>query len=135
MIGVLPSETLSENPDDSLDAPSEVKEEASLDESLDTLDIPTPTETSDVTTAEFPLEPASISGGGGGDFNLGAVSAGGGGDGGGWDGMLQRLRLTGLDVVIVFDSTGSMGWRDCRGQETGLANRKHNWSAWCPRPA
>ena len=109
MIGILPNETLSENPDDSLEAPSEVKEESSLEESLDTLYIPTPTETAEVAMAEFPLEPASISGGGAGDFNLGAISAGGGGDGGGWDGMLQRLRLTGLDVVIVFDSTGSMG--------------------------
>ena len=124
MIGILPGETLSENPEESLDAPSEVKEESSVEDSLEVEDIPTPTETADVASAEFPLEPASISGGGGGDFNLGAVSAGGGGDGGGWDGMLQRLRLTGLDVVIVFDSTGSMGGEiaEVKRQVTRIGN-------------
>jgi Mg-chelatase subunit ChlD len=29
--------------------------------------------------------------------------------GGGWDGFLQNLRRNGLDIVITFDSTGSMG--------------------------
>jgi hypothetical protein len=111
MIGILPNENLSENPDDSLDAAEEVaKENDAADDMLDDLEIQSPTETSDAAASDLiALNPASMSSGGGGDFNLGAVSAGGGGDGGGWDGMLQRLRLTGLEVVIVFDSTGSMG--------------------------
>ena len=110
LIGILPNETLSENPDDALDTAAEVKDESGPEDSLlDEMELPSPTETSDAANVELSLSPASVSGGGGGDFNLGAVSAGGGGDGGGWDGMLQRLRLTGLDVVIVFDSTGSMG--------------------------
>jgi len=111
MIGVLPGETLSDNPDEALDAETEVEAESDpLDESLEDLEIQPPTETSEANALDnIALNPASMSSGGGSDFNLGAVSAGGGGDGGGWDGMLQRLRLTGLDVVIVFDSTGSMG--------------------------
>jgi hypothetical protein len=56
-----------------------------------------------------PLAPAM--GGDGGAFDVGAVRIGGGGSGGGggWDGMLRRLRQHGLDIVIVFDSTSSMG--------------------------
>ena len=109
LIGILPAENLSETQDDSLDAAAEVQDETGAEDTFEDVDIPSPSETSDAAATEFPLQPASMSGGGGGDFNLGAISAGGGGDGGGWDGMLQRLRLTGLDVVIVFDSTGSMG--------------------------
>jgi DNA-directed RNA polymerase subunit RPC12/RpoP len=44
-------------------------------------------------------------------FNLGSAGAGAAGGmagGGSWDGMLQTLRRHGLEVVIVFDSTGSM---------------------------
>src|SRR5690606_557715 len=44
-----------------------------------------------------------------GSFDLGAVSVGGGSGGdGGWEGMIQNLRRHGLDIVITFDSTGSM---------------------------
>lgn len=47
---------------------------------------------------------------GGGDLDLGAVGVGGAMQGGGsWEGMLQNLRRNGLDVVIAFDSTSSMG--------------------------
>ncbi len=42
-------------------------------------------------------------------FELGAVAVGGGSmSGGSWDGMLQTMRRNGLDIVITFDSTGSM---------------------------
>ena len=43
-----------------------------------------------------------------GSFDLGTVSAGGG-DAGNWNGFVQNLRQSGLDIVICFDSTGSMG--------------------------
>ena len=109
LIGVLPAETLSENPDDSLDTAEAETETNPVDETLDDLEIEPPTDTSDAAALEnIALNPASMSSGGG-DFSLESFSAAGGGDGGGWDGMLQRLRLTGLDVVIVFDSTASMG--------------------------
>lgn len=52
--------------------------------------------------------------GGGTGFSAGmggsATGGGGGGGGsGGWDSMIQQLRRDGLDIVIVFDSTSSMG--------------------------
>ena len=48
---------------------------------------------------------------GGGSFSAGGggSAAGGSGGGGSWDGMIQQLRRDGLDIVIVFDSTSSMG--------------------------
>lgn len=47
---------------------------------------------------------------GGGQLDLGMVGIGGSASGGGsWEGMLQTLRRNGLDIVIAFDSTGSMG--------------------------
>jgi Mg-chelatase subunit ChlD len=38
--------------------------------------------------------------------------------GGGWDGLIQSLRRNGLDIVVAFDSTGSMGGeiRQVKGQ-------------------
>jgi hypothetical protein len=50
----------------------------------------------------------SMSGGDSGSFSLGAVSIGGG-SGGGWEGLVGTLRRQGLDIVICFDSTASMG--------------------------
>jgi hypothetical protein len=52
--------------------------------------------------------------GGGTGFSAGmggsATGGGGGGGGsGGWEGLVQQLRRDGLDIVIVFDSTSSMG--------------------------
>ena len=42
-------------------------------------------------------------------FDLGATTVGSGSmAGGGWDGLLQSLRRDGLDIVLTFDSTGSM---------------------------
>lgn len=41
------------------------------------------------------------------DFGTGAGQ--GGGEGGGWDSFVQGLRRRGLDIVLTFDSTGSMG--------------------------
>lgn len=56
----------------------------------------------------------SASGGASSSFSVGATGGGSGGGGaggggGGWDKMLQGLRRHGLDIVIAFDSTGSMG--------------------------
>ena len=111
MIGVIPSETLSNNQEESLDsAAAKVDSESAADESLDELEVAPPTETSDESALdEVALNPSKLSGGGSSSFDLGVVSVGGGTEGGGWDGMVQRLRRSGLEIVIVFDSTGSMG--------------------------
>ena len=109
MIGVLPAETLSDSQDESLDSAPEVEQEDSVDDTLEDLDVEPPTDISDPSAMDdVALSPTSLSGSSSGAFDLGVASAGGGG-GGGWDGMIQQLRRNGLDVVIVFDSTGSMG--------------------------
>ncbi len=109
-IGTLPGEVLSQNQDDALDATAEAQDKSDPADALEELDIAPPNETSDPTAAvEFALSPTSMSGSAGGSFDIGMMGAAGGGGGGGWDGMIQRLRQNGLDVVIVFDSTGSMG--------------------------
>jgi Mg-chelatase subunit ChlD len=111
MIGVMPSETLSDKQEESLDSSAaDVESESAADEALDELEVDPPTETSDDSALDdIALNPTKLSGGGSSSFDLGMVSVGGGTEGGGWDGMLQRLRRSGLEIVIVFDSTGSMG--------------------------
>jgi hypothetical protein len=42
-------------------------------------------------------------------FDLGPVSIGGDVGGGGWGNLIQKMQRHGLDVVMVFDSTSSMG--------------------------
>jgi hypothetical protein len=112
MIGVLPSETLSDNPEDSLDPPSSPSAgETGPDTSEEMDEVVPPTEASEsFDPADFTVSPSTFSTGGGNAFDLGMVSVGGGTEGGGgWEGMVQRLRRSGLEIVIVFDSTGSMG--------------------------
>ena len=52
-----------------------------------------------------------LGGGGGlkGDWTGFAVGDGGGAGAGSWDGLVRRLRRNGFDIVLTFDSTGSMG--------------------------
>lgn len=108
-IGELPTETLSETQDESLDSADKVDSEKSPDDSLEDVEITPPNETSDPSAVdELTFNPTSLSGSSGSRFDLGAVSIGGGSEGGGWEGMLKQLRRDGLDVVIAFDSTGSM---------------------------
>lgn len=51
----------------------------------------------------------SVSTGDFGATDLGGVNVGGSMAGGSWDSMISSVRRNGLDIVIVFDSTGSMG--------------------------
>jgi predicted nucleic acid-binding Zn-ribbon protein len=110
LIGELPSEILSDAQDEELNFDETTKEtaEAEADETLEvepTIDV-----TSETELAELTVPSPSSSGGDSGAFNFGAVSAAGGSmAGGSWDGLLQNLRRNGLDIVITFDSTGSMG--------------------------
>ncbi|MCR9118299.1 MAG: VWA domain-containing protein, partial [bacterium] len=112
-IGALPGETLSNEQEAAMSAADEVAHE-SPDEFEDTLDIEVDISATadDVATLDA-LSPSMAASGGAsggaiGDFS--SISTGGlsGGDGS-WDGMIQDLKRNGLDIVIVFDSTGSMG--------------------------
>jgi hypothetical protein len=111
LIGVMPNVTLTQNQMEEMDSapPSKAEEDSS-----NTLveEVPSPSEESEESSLEeFTLSPKTLSGSSSSSFDLGVVSVGGGSGGGGgnWDGLVQQLRRGGLDIVIVFDSTGSMG--------------------------
>ncbi len=109
LIGKLPSEKLGDSEEQQLEA-AEVVTQASSDFD-EMLDVEPPVSPSDATATQEEIVIASPSTGGGpsGAFDLGAVAIGGGSmAGGSWDGLLQSLRRHGLDIVITFDSTGSM---------------------------
>ncbi|HEV7279233.1 MAG TPA: vWA domain-containing protein [Pirellulaceae bacterium] len=66
----------------------------------------------EVSPTSASLSAAGSGGGTGFSAGMGGSATGGGGGGGGsggWDQMIQQLRRDGLDIVIVFDSTSSMG--------------------------
>jgi len=108
-IGKIPSEKLTDNHDETLKSAESVTSEKT-EESMEELEIEPPVDaTADTATADMaisPLSPSSSSDMG----DIGSAMVGGGGDmgGGNWDGMIRQLRRNGLDIVIAFDSTGSM---------------------------
>jgi hypothetical protein len=110
LIGQLPSAQLGDSQDEELQA-AEVVTEARHDfaEALEA-EPPVAASSSDSGATEELVAAAPSSGGGdSGGFELGAVAVGGGSmSGGSWTGMLQTMRRDGLDIVITFDSTGSM---------------------------
>ncbi|HEX5105309.1 MAG TPA: VWA domain-containing protein [Pirellulaceae bacterium] len=108
LIGLLPTQELSESPADELSA-AEVQKEQSTD--LDTMiEVEVPATAAVASSnGEISLSTPSPSGGEAGAFDLGNVQIGGGSMGGGsWEGMIGQLRKSGLDIVLCFDSTGSM---------------------------
>jgi DNA-directed RNA polymerase subunit RPC12/RpoP len=113
LIGALPSEQLSNSMSEELSAEDEAKKDKTSAELDETLEIQSPSAATDSALDEnLIVASPSPSGGDAGSFDLGDVTIGGGGSmagGGSWDGMISTLKRHGLDVVIVFDSTGSMG--------------------------
>jgi hypothetical protein len=111
LIGELPSVVLGVSQEEQLAAETP---SATKSDTPETLEIEAPVEplttaTSDPTQQLAVVSP-STGGGSTSSFDLGTVSIGGGAmGGGGWNGLLQNLRRHGLDIVITFDSTGSMG--------------------------
>jgi len=111
-IGVLPSESLSEMADESL-AADDVAPQATAPSSAtdEMLEVETPASTSATadTATDVAIGVPSPSGAAeGGTLDLGTSAAGGSMAGGSWDGLIQSLRRNGLDIVVTFDSTGSM---------------------------
>jgi DNA-directed RNA polymerase subunit RPC12/RpoP len=110
LIGTLPSTQLSTAQEEELKA-DEVQKDKQSNELDESLEVEPPLMSTDDPTlsAELALSSPSPSGGESSSFDVGAVSSGGGSmAGGSWDGMLQNLRRNGLEIVITFDSTGSM---------------------------
>ncbi|HAA70494.1 MAG TPA: hypothetical protein DCE55_15255 [Planctomycetaceae bacterium] len=108
LIGVMPSEELSQGQDDELvQEDPEVSEPEELEVTLDIAPAPTTDAPSDEVVA---ISSPSTTGNAA-SFSQGALTLGGGGSmsGGNWDGFLKNLQRNGLDIIIAFDSTGSMG--------------------------
>ena len=113
LIGVLPSEQLTDQQEEQVSA-DDVKQSKSADQAEEMVEVEPVTSAAESSAAASDLSAAtpSPSGGETGGFDLGTVRVGGGsmsGGGGNWDGMIKQLRRNGLDIVICFDSTGSMG--------------------------
>lgn len=102
-IGMLADTPLSDTPQEQLNAAEVQSQEQATAADLEA---PSPTEASDSQSLES-VSSSLASATGGGNFELTTSSVSGGG--GGFDGMVTQLRRTGLDIVICFDSTGSMG--------------------------
>lgn len=123
-----PSQILgpAQNEELSTELPSATQSSAPAEESLE---VGPPVQVSTTATADAEEQLAIVSpssGGGGGatnSFDLGNVSIGGGSmsGGGNWNGLIQNLRRNGLDIVLVFDSTGSMG-----GEIRSVERQIHN---------
>ena len=111
LIGLLPTQELSESPEQQISAGEVQREQSSDIESMIEVEAPTTAATSASSDGELSLSTPSPSGGEAGGLDLGNVQIGGGsmgGGGGSFEGMVGTLRRTGLDIVLCFDSTGSM---------------------------
>lgn len=112
LIGDLPSEVLSPAQSEELssDVPAASSAAAESTE-LMTVEPPIqPSTDSSAATEQFVIASPSTGGAASSSFDLGSVTIGGGSMAGeSWDGLIQSLRRNGLDIVITFDSTGSMG--------------------------
>jgi hypothetical protein len=110
LIGELPSEQLTQSQQENLDPAEVIKQNSQADQFEEPLEVEAPSPQASDAVADLAVSSLSLSGGESGEFDLGAVNIGGGpaGGGGDWEGMVQGLRRTGLDIVITFDSTGSM---------------------------
>lgn len=110
LIGILPAQELTDQQEEAIST-TEVKSDTQTEpsEMLEEMEVQ-PAATAEATAAADLSVTPSASGGDAGSFDLGAVNVGGSmaGGGGNWDGMIQQLRRNGLDIVICFDSTGSM---------------------------
>jgi len=109
MIGELFTDLLSDAQEDELSLEDETTEpaEEEFDELLEVEISIDPT--TDVRAEELTEIPFSSGGGERMGFEWQPTAGGGSmGGGGGWDGLLQQLRRSGLDIVITFDSTSSM---------------------------
>jgi len=113
LIGVLPSEQLTDQQEEQVSA-DDVKQSSSSDQAEEMIEVEPVASAAESSAATSNLSAANLSPSGGGEsggFDLGTVRVGGGsmsGGGGNWDGMIRQLRRNGLDIVICFDSTGSM---------------------------
>jgi hypothetical protein len=109
LIGLMPTRDLIDRPEEQLTA-TEVEKQQAAD--LDKIEVDVPASAAAAASeADLSSPVLSASGGEIGNFDLGTVQIGSaaGGGGGSFEGMIGTLRKSGLDIVLCFDSTGSMG--------------------------
>jgi Mg-chelatase subunit ChlD len=113
LIGPLPVKDLIDRPEEQLAVAEVQKQQSSDTESKIEVEVPSAGASAAAEPAAGGLSATTLSASGGaiGNFDLGSVQVGGSAavGGGSWEGMIGTLRKTGLDIVICFDSTGSMG--------------------------
>jgi Mg-chelatase subunit ChlD len=112
-IGSLPVKDLIDQPEEQISVAAVEKQQSADTESKIEVDVPSAGASAAAEPVAGGLSGSSVSASGGeiANFDLGTVHLGGSaaGGGGSWEGMIGTLRRTGLDIVICFDSTGSMG--------------------------
>lgn len=109
LIGDVPSAKLGDSQEAELQAAEVVTE--TRNDFAESLEVSAPAmEDAAGSVTEEVLSAAPSSGGSeSGGFELGAMAGGSGSmSGGSWNGLLQTMRRNGLDIVLTFDSTGSM---------------------------
>jgi hypothetical protein len=110
LLGKLPAEELTARADEQLSA-TEVVKSQTLESSLPgALDLPDPAAAASPSAVGEISAALAAGGNPAASVDLGPVRVGGaasGGDGS-WEGLIGELRRSGLDVVLCFDSTGSM---------------------------
>lgn len=108
LIGQIPEEVLTDQ-QESLAFEEKTPDDLSSVESME-LEVVEPVSDAiiEVTGDSSPVFAPPLASGSLGFLEFDSALPGAGGAGGDWDGYIQHLRRTGLDIVIVFDSTGSM---------------------------
>lgn len=106
-IGKLPTTELSRSAENALQSETVSAEEQTL---ASELEMTAPTEMASESLVSLDIGATLPSAGGAIGFDTGTARMSGGSEGGGSFGdMVRQLQRNGLDIVIVFDSTGSMG--------------------------
>jgi Mg-chelatase subunit ChlD len=109
LIGLMPTQNLVDRPEEQLTATEVERQQSSGLSSLE-LEAPSPGTSAAATTTDLSAAALSAGGTDAGSFDVAVGGIGGAAAGGGsFEGLVGTLRRTGLDIVLCFDSTGSMG--------------------------
>jgi hypothetical protein len=109
LIGLLPKTDLIDRPEEQLTTTEVERQQSSSLADLE-LEAVSPASGAAAKDGDLSLAAISASGSDAGSFDVAVGSVGSAAGGGGsWEGTISSLRRSGLEVVLCFDSTGSMG--------------------------
>jgi hypothetical protein len=112
MVGMLPKTDLVDRLEEQLNTIEVEKRQATDGETALEIEVSNPATSAATAPGDLPAASLSASAGEIGSVDIGTVrikGAAGGAGGGSWEGMIGTLRRTGLDIVICFVGTGSLG--------------------------